>query len=122
MMRRFSTNNLDNLEKQFSIPITADGDGYLGRECPEQGCLGYFKITPGTGVKGPAPCYCPYCGHKGESNTFFTQEQIECAKSIVLRKVTDALHKDLKSSMWRQMTKSQNSAECLHKKERIYID
>jgi hypothetical protein len=97
MMRRFSTNNLDNLEKQFSIPITADGDGYLGRECPEQGCLGYFKITPGTGVKGPAPCYCPYCGHKGESNTFFTQEQIEYAKSIVLRKVTDALHKDLKS-------------------------
>jgi hypothetical protein len=96
-MRRFSTNNLDNLEKRFSIPITADGDGYLGRECPEQGCLGYFKITPGTGVKGPAPCYCPYCGHKGESNTFFTQEQIEYAKSIVLRKVTDALHKDLKS-------------------------
>ncbi len=96
-MRRFSTGNLDNLGKQFSIPITPDNDGYLGRECPAQDCLGYFKITPGTGVTGPAPCYCPYCGHKGESNTFFTQEQIEYAKSIVLRKVTDAIHKDLKS-------------------------
>jgi hypothetical protein len=96
-MRRFSTSNLDNLGSQFSIPITADDDGYLGRECPVQDCLGYFKITPGTGVKGPAPCYCAYCGHKGESNTFFTQEQIEYAKSVVLRKVTDALHEDLKS-------------------------
>lgn len=96
-MRRFSTSNLDNLGKQFSIPITPDDNGYLGRECPAEGCLGYFKITPGTGVKGPAPCYCPYCGHKGESNTFFTQEQIEYAKSIVLRQVTDAIHKDLKS-------------------------
>ena len=64
---------------------------------PEQDCLGYFKITPGTGVKGPAPCFCAYCGHTGESNTFFTREQIEYAKSVVLRKVTDALHKDLKS-------------------------
>ena len=97
MTRRFSTSNLDNLGKQFSIPITPDDDGYLGRECPVADCLGYFKITPGTGVKGPAPCYCPYCGHKGESNTFFTQEQIEYAKSIVLRQVTDAIHKDLKS-------------------------
>jgi len=97
MTRRLSTSNLDNLGTEFSIPITPDDDGYLGRECPLEGCLGYFKITPGTGVKGPAPCYCPYCGHKGESNTFFTQEQIEYAKSIVLRRVTDALHKDLKS-------------------------
>ncbi len=96
-MRRFSTSNLDSLGTQFSIPITADQDGYLGRECPVQGCLGYFKITPGTGVKGPAPCYCPYCGHKGESNTFFTQEQIEYARSVVLRKVTDAIHEDLRS-------------------------
>jgi hypothetical protein len=96
-MSRFRTSNLDSLGTHFSVPITADDDGYVGRECPVQDCLGYFKITPGTGVKGPAPCYCPYCGHKGEGNTFFTQEQNEYAKSVVLRKVTDALHKDLKS-------------------------
>jgi hypothetical protein len=93
----FSTTNMDRLGKQLSIPITADEDGYLGRECPEQECLGYFKITPGTGMKGPAPCHCPYCGHSGDNNTFFTQEQIEYAKSIALRQFTDALHKDLKS-------------------------
>jgi hypothetical protein len=69
----------------------------LGRECPAEECLGYFKITPGTGVKGPAPCHCPYCGHTGESTTFFTQAQIEYAQSVVIRKVTDAIHKDLKT-------------------------
>lgn len=93
----FSTRNMDRLGKQLSIPINADDDGYLGRECPIEECLGYFKITPGTGVKGPAPCHCPYCGHSGDSNTFFTQEQIEYAKSIALRQFTDALHQDLKS-------------------------
>ena len=90
-------NNLRNLGNQFSIPIHADEDGYLGRECPVEECLGYFKITPGTGIKGPAPCHCPYCGHSGESRTFFTQEQIEYARSVVMRKVTEAIHKDLKS-------------------------
>src|ERR1700733_6618603 len=96
-MNRFRTNGLDGLGNQFSIPIAADAQGYLGRECPIQNCLGYFKITPGTGLKGAAPCYCPYCGHKGESNTFFTQEQLDYAKSVVLRKLTRALHQHLNS-------------------------
>jgi hypothetical protein len=96
-MSRFNAENLSRLGNQMTIPIEADEDGYVGRECPAADCLGYFKITLGTGIQGPAPCYCPYCGHKGESNTFFTQEQIEYAKSIVLKKITDALHQDLKS-------------------------
>src|SRR5260370_31478043 len=59
--------HLEKLGTQFSIPISPDDDGYLGRECPIDECLGYFKIRPGTGVKGPAPCDCPYCGHKGRT-------------------------------------------------------
>ena len=89
--------HLETLGTQFSIPISADGEGYLGRECPVETCLGYFKITPGTGVKGPAPCYCPYCGHSGDHKTFFTREQIEYAKSVVMRKVSDAVRQDLKA-------------------------
>jgi hypothetical protein len=83
--------------RRVSVPIRPDKDGYLGRECPVKECLGYFKITPGTGVKGPAPCHCPYCGHSGESNTFFTQEQLKYAESVAFRKLTDAIFKDLKS-------------------------
>ena len=35
------------------------------------------------------------------SNTLFTHEQIEYAKSLVLRKVTDTLQNDLKSPKFR---------------------
>ena len=77
--------------------MKADDNGYFGRECPIQECLGYFKVTPGTGVKGPAPCHCPYCGHAGDNNTFWTQEQLEYAKSVAMREFSDALRKDLRS-------------------------
>jgi len=90
-------NHLENLGNRFTVPIDTDEDGYVGRECPVEKCLGYFKITPGTGITEPAPCHCPYCGHSGDSNTFFTQEQIEYAQSVVMRQVMNAVHKDLKS-------------------------
>src|SRR6202049_2246301 len=89
--------NVERLGNQISVPITPDEEGYIGRECPVESCLGYFKITLGTGVKGPAPCHCPYCGHTGEHKTFFTPEQIEYAKSVVIRQFTDAVHQDLKA-------------------------
>lgn len=96
-MSGFNASNLRRLGNKVNVPINADEDGYLGRECPVEKCLGYFKITPGTGIQGPAPCHCPYCGHTGDNNTFWTQEQLEYARSIALRAFTDALQKDLKS-------------------------
>jgi len=88
--------HLESLPNRFNVPIRPDQDGYLGRECSVKTCKGYFKITPGTGLKGPIPCHCPYCGHSGRMSDFTTRAQIEYAKSIVLRQVTDALHQDLK--------------------------
>jgi hypothetical protein len=88
---------LRNLGNRISVPIRADEDGYLGRECPNPDCEDYFKITPGTGIQGPAPCYCPYCGQTGESKTFWTQDQIEFARSVVKQKVMEAVRQDLKA-------------------------
>ena len=88
--------HLKRLGNRIEVPMKPDAEGYMGRECPDQDCLGYFKITPGTGVKGPAPCHCPYCGHTGDHNTFWTQEQLEYAKSVALRSITEAVLKDLK--------------------------
>lgn len=90
-------NHLRSVGNSFSVPIRPGKDGYLGRECPAKGCRGYFKITPGSGLKGQIPCHCPYCGHSGKSSTFFTKEQIKYARSIAIRQVTDAIHQDLKS-------------------------
>jgi hypothetical protein len=89
--------HLSRLGNTFRIQLSPDEDGYIGRECPQSDCLGYFKVTPGTGVTGDPFCYCPYCGHKAEHDKFFTKEQIEYAKSVMLNQVTNALLKDLKA-------------------------
>jgi hypothetical protein len=90
--------HLSRLGNEIFVPIRPDGEGFIGRECPVPECCGYFKIQPGTGLKGKdLLCHCPYCGHKGSQNTFWTKEQLEYAKSVVLSQVTDAFIKDLKS-------------------------
>jgi hypothetical protein len=89
--------NLRRLGDSFSVPIQPDEGGFIGRECPEPACEGYFKIECGTGLKGKGlPCHCPYCGHTAGHDQFGTKEQIEYAKSVAMRKITDAIHKDLK--------------------------
>ena len=89
--------NVRGLGGRIQVQIPTDENGYLGRECPIEDCLGYFKVKPGTGLTGPdLPCHCPYCGHAGASNTFFTSDQVEYAKSVALRQFSEAVRKDLK--------------------------
>lgn len=79
--------------------MASDEDGFLGRECPNKDCLGYFKIQPGTGLAGDnLPCHCPYCGHTDTHDHFWTQDQIEYAKSIAMRKVQEQIFGMLRDS------------------------
>jgi hypothetical protein len=90
--------HLRKLGSQFSISLPPDEGGFIGRECPVDECEGYFKLQPGTGLKGEnLPCHCPYCGHGAGPDKFFTKAQVEYAKSVVMREVTGALLKDLKA-------------------------
>lgn len=90
--------HLRRLGDKISVPIQPDEDGFTGRECPQTDCEGYFKIESGTGLKGESlPCHCPYCGHTAAHDHFWTEEQIEYARSVAMRQITDALHKDLKN-------------------------
>ena len=90
--------HLEGLGDKFNISIPADADGLIGRECPVSECESYFKVQFGTGLKGEnLPCHCPYCGHSDGQNKFFTKDQAEYIKSVVLNKVTDAMLKDFKS-------------------------
>lgn len=94
----FKAHNLRRLGNKLAIPIPMDKDGFVGRECPQENCEGYFKVKPGTGLTGnELPCHCPYCGHTGAQNSFWTKEQIKYAKSVALRRITDAVREDLKS-------------------------
>lgn len=93
-----SFRNIERFPKSMSIDIPLDADGYLGRECPQKDCEGYFKIRPTTSKRAEGgSLHCAYCGHCGRMDSFWSKAQIEYAKSIALRMFTDALHKDLKS-------------------------
>ena len=86
------------LGNKISVPISPDEHGLTGRECPNPECEGYFKIVFGTGLqKEGLPCHCPYCGHTGSHDEFWTQEQIQYAKSVALRNITNAFREDLKT-------------------------
>lgn len=95
MSLRFS--NLGGIGNRINVPLQLDERGYLGRECPEESCEGYFLIKPGTGLRGESlPCHCPYCGYTGPSTRFYTKEQIAYARSVAKRQIVEAIRKDLK--------------------------
>jgi hypothetical protein len=85
---------------KFSIPMKNDEEGFFGRECPNEECLGYFKVELGTGLKGEdLPCHCPYCGHVGPHDTFWTQDQLEYARSAAMREVQKYVGDMLKKTL-----------------------
>jgi hypothetical protein len=101
-----NTKRLEN--NQVKVSLQNDEEGFIGRECPQASCLGYFKIQLGTGlIEQDLPCHCPYCGFSAGQDQFFTQEQIEFAQSVAVRTVSAALFKDLTSSFKRLEVKPQ---------------
>lgn len=80
----------------ISVPISRDEQGMIGRECNNPDCKKYFKVRPDTGIIDNPVMFCPYCGYRGSPREFFTEEQIEYAKSIALRHVTDIIGQELK--------------------------
>ena len=85
---------------EFHIPMENDEEGFFGRECPNEECLGYFKIELGTGLKGEdLPCHCPYCGHTGPHDTFWTQDQLKYAHSAAMREVQKLVGDMLKNTI-----------------------
>lgn len=81
----------------FRIEIDPDDNGFTGRECPQEACQSYFKVEFGTGLEGEdLPCICPYCGHSGDPDSFWTRTQLEYAESVALREVLGDFDKALK--------------------------
>jgi hypothetical protein len=83
---------------KVAVTMPKDSDGFIGRECPEPKCEGYFKIKLGTGMTGEnLPCHCPYCGYVGPTDRFWTKDQIKYAQSVAFRKFSDSFARELKS-------------------------
>ncbi len=80
---------------RLKVPIVRDEKGLTGRECPA--CQSFFKVEFGTGIQEEdAPCHCPYCGHQGEPSDFFTPDQVEYLKSVLMKEVAKRIEPQMK--------------------------
>ncbi|MBO6495309.1 MAG: hypothetical protein JJ978_07075 [Roseivirga sp.] len=91
-----------------SVTIPLDENGMMGRECLE--CEQYFKLKPGTGLETDH-CHCPYCDYEGNADTFWSQAQLEYARSIAMQKAFNKIVKP-------QLDKLTNSFKQLERNSR----
>lgn len=94
-------------EVRLHITLPVDDEGMLGRQCPN--CHQYFKLKPGTGVPDIAATMCPYCEFQSDSNGFATDEQIEYAQSIAIKRVLEPTLRDFQKSLKRLERQSRGS-------------
>ena len=95
---------MDNFKVSVAIP--PDEQGMIGRECLK--CKQYFKLKPATGLETDH-CYCPYCDYEGNSDNFWTKEQIKYAESIAMQQAYDKLIKpslDKLANSFKQLERS----------------
>jgi uncharacterized Zn finger protein (UPF0148 family) len=98
--------------QQVSVPIPADEEGYLDRECPSGACLSQFKVheEDWRDKVRDEEVFCPFCRHTADSKKWFTQEQVDHAKEAsiaqVRRNISGAMRRD--AQRWNQR-QSRNS-------------
>lgn len=77
---------LENLNhKEVSIPMNADSEGYLDKECPNKECSFVFKVKEEDwkNLFKNESVYCPMCGHNSPADSFWSTEQVEKAMKQV---------------------------------------
>lgn len=84
----------------YAVPIPSDGEGYFDRECPSPECLAQFRIHEDDWrdkVRNEE-VFCAFCGHAAPSDKWWTQEQLERAKTAALgqiqQRLGDAMRRD----------------------------
>ncbi len=92
--------------QQISVPIPADEEGYLDRECPSGACSSQFKVHEEDWHHKvrDEEVFCPFCRHTADSQKWFTQEQVDHAKEAsiaqVRRNISAAMRRD--AQRWNQ--------------------
>jgi predicted RNA-binding Zn-ribbon protein involved in translation (DUF1610 family) len=99
-MKKYHTGKSEDGKDRFSVPLEADEDGMIGRECPNEECQPkYFKISMiipdniANRIKkiSQADVTCPYCGRIDNMQSFHTKEQIDWIKSMIFRDVSKTI-------------------------------
>lgn len=95
-LEQYRTGKSEEGHDQFSVPLTPDEDGLIGRECSNDNCeTKYFKMS--MSIPDEMENYiedfsqyeltCPYCGTLDNMQHLHTTEQIEWIKSMMIRGV-----------------------------------
>jgi len=71
--------------KKISVPVNADSEGYLDKECPKQECQYQFKVEQQdwNDIFKDEKVYCPYCRHMANSDHWWTIDQITEAREQI---------------------------------------
>lgn len=91
-------NELKRLENfKLSVPIKADKDGYIDRECPDDECHFQFKANEEDwkDIFKDESVYCPMCGKQSTSDTFNTTQQVKNAAKQGLEYIEGRIGKAL---------------------------
>jgi uncharacterized Zn finger protein (UPF0148 family) len=76
------------------VPLEADAEGFLDKECPSETCLFQFKVAEEDwkNIVRDEEVFCPSCGHTANAQSWFTTEQIEAAKEYALGQITNGIN------------------------------
>lgn len=91
-----------------SVPIPADAEGYLDKECPAEECQSQFKVLEDDWrdkVRNEE-MFCPFCRHAAPADKWYTTEQVEAAKKAAIAefqgRINTAMKRDADSWNRRQ--------------------
>ena len=95
------------MTSEITVTLKPDDQGMIGRQCPQDDCGLYFKLRLGTGWDTQS-IKCPYCRAEGHPSGFFTQDQMDYARSVAVRDIVGPLIKGFKRNVER-MNRRQSS-------------
>lgn len=83
---------------RVSVPIKADEEGYLDKECPSEECMYQFKVLEEDWKGRNEPAFCPMCGQEANGDSFWTTEQIKHAQRQALNQFKNKFDNALRAS------------------------
>jgi Zn ribbon nucleic-acid-binding protein len=88
---------------QVRVPIEADADGYLDKECPSDECMAAFKIHEDdwTDLVSDDVAYCPVCRFAADAEQWFTTEQVKYAERVAFAQFARELDRTISTSVRR---------------------
>jgi hypothetical protein len=97
---------MNDIRTNIKVELPTDDKGFIGRRCPQ--CQKYFKVKFGTGLHG-FECNCPYCGFADEHQEFATQEQIEYARSMAMKKFEEEVLEPMLQNFERRLKRLEDA-------------